>query len=243
MIAARFDDEPTPEFNDPNEEMIWRIARANLVFLRTYRDNADLIAVIEQAVLFSDELREIRREARAAFVDRAERAIERMQARGIAYGDVDPHYAAHALGAMVDRFAYVTYVLGDAFEIDEAARTLGLMWARALGLDAPDGIPIPHLSNATRVATSWAAGTGRRRLRRLGPPAARGRRGTSARRVAARSAARSPVSPHGTVIAGCCDRLNGYENGVQPSIDSGVIASVPGSRTGKAGMATDGRRR
>lgn len=147
MMLARFDDEPTPEFNDPNEEMIWRIARANLVFLRTYRDNADLIAVIEQAVLFSDELREIRREARAAFVDRAERAIARMQGRGIAYADVDPHYAAHALGAMVDRFAYVTYVLGDAFEIDEAARTLGLLWARALGLQAPDGIPLPRLSN------------------------------------------------------------------------------------------------
>jgi len=150
MMAARFDDEPTPEFNDPNEEMIWRIARANLVFLRTYRDNADLIAVIEQAVLFSDELREIRREARAAFVDRAERAIGRMQTRGTACGDVDPHYTAHALGAMVDRFAYVTYVLGDAFEIDEAARTLGLLWARALGLHAPDGIPLPRLSNAAR---------------------------------------------------------------------------------------------
>jgi len=148
MIAARFDDEPTPEFSDPNEEMVWRIARANLVFLRSYRDNADLIAVIEQAVLFSDELREIRRLARAAFVDRAQRAIERMQARGIAYNDVDPHYAAHALGAMVDRFAYVTFVLGDAFEIEEAARTLGLLWARALGIDAPEGFPIQRLSDA-----------------------------------------------------------------------------------------------
>ena len=51
-------------------------------------------------------------------LSRIARAIARMQGRGIAYADVDPHYAAHALGAMVDRFAYVTYVLGDAFEID-----------------------------------------------------------------------------------------------------------------------------
>lgn len=139
MIAARFDDEPIPSFTDATEEMVWRIARANLVFLRTYRDNAELIAVIEQVATFSDELRTIRREARSAFVDRAQRAIERMQAQGVAFRDVEPRYAAHALGAMVDRFAYVTFVLGDAFEIEEAARTLGILWSRALGLDVPEG--------------------------------------------------------------------------------------------------------
>lgn len=140
MIAARFDDEPPPTFADASEEMVWRIVRANLVFLRTYRDNAELLAVIEQVATFSDELRSIRRDARVAFIDRAQRAIGKMQAQGLACRDVDPHYAAHALGAMVDRFAYVTFVLGDAFEIEEAARTLGLLWARALGLDAPEGL-------------------------------------------------------------------------------------------------------
>ena len=33
------------------------------------------------------------------------------------------------------------------------------------------------------------------------------------------------VRPQGTVIAGCWVRLNGYENGVKPSIDSGVIGA------------------
>lgn len=139
MLGARYDHAQPPSFHDPTEEMVWRIIRANLVFLKTYQDNAPLIAVIEQVVTFSDELRVIRRDARTAYVDRAQRAIERMQAQGSALRDVDPRYAAHALGAMVDRFAYVTFVLGEGFELEESARTLGLMWARALGLSVPEG--------------------------------------------------------------------------------------------------------
>ncbi|MFV0306721.1 MAG: TetR/AcrR family transcriptional regulator [Desertimonas sp.] len=142
MIKTRVDDERPPRCATIQEETLWRIGRANLIFLRAYRDNAALLATIEQVVTFSDELRQIRREARMAFIDRAERAIERLQERGLACRDVDPHYAAHALGAMVDRFAYVTFVLGDTFELDEAARTLSLLWARSLGLDIPEGQPL-----------------------------------------------------------------------------------------------------
>ena len=50
----------------------------------------------------------------------------------------------------------------------------------------------------------------------------------------------APVSPHGIVHAGCWVRLNGYENGVQPSIDSGVIGVCPAGRASNAGTATDG---
>lgn len=146
MMAARTDDAPRPHFDDPSAEVLWRIARANLNFLRSYRDNADLLTTIEQVATFSDELRDMRRETRQAFVDRAERAITRLQARGLACRDLDPHYAAHALGAMVDRFAYVTFVLGDTFELDEAVRTLSLLWARSLGLDIPEGMVVAGTS-------------------------------------------------------------------------------------------------
>jgi hypothetical protein len=57
-----------------------------------------------------------------------------MQREGLAFDDVDARYAASALGSMVDRFAYVWLVLHEPFELDEAARTLGLLWARSLGL-------------------------------------------------------------------------------------------------------------
>ena len=51
-------------------------------------------------------------------------------------GSLHAYYAANALGSMVDRFAYVWLVLHEPFELDEAARTLGLLWARSLGLGA-----------------------------------------------------------------------------------------------------------
>ena len=121
------------------EEMCWRITRANRRYLDAYMRNAKLFAVIEQVATFNEELREIRREMRRAFVDRAQRSIERMQAEGLALGDVDARYAASALGSMVDRFAYVWLVLDEPFEFEEAARTLGLLWTRSLGLVVPTG--------------------------------------------------------------------------------------------------------
>ena len=43
---------------------------------------------------------------------------------------------------MVDRFAYVRLVLDEPFDLEESARTLSLLWARALGLDVPEGQPV-----------------------------------------------------------------------------------------------------
>ena len=118
------------------EEMLCRITRATRRYLDAYRQNAALIAVIEQVATFNDTLREIRREIRCAFVDRARASIERMQAEGIALPDVDARYAANALGSMIDRFAYVWLVLDEPFELEEASRTLALLWTRSLGIGA-----------------------------------------------------------------------------------------------------------
>ena len=135
-----------PRFESMAEEMCWRITRANRRYLHAYMRNAKLLAVIEQVATFNEELREIRREMRRAFVDRAQRSIERMQADGLALGDVDARYAANALGSMVDRFAYVWLVLDEPFEFEEAARTLGLLWTRSLGLTVPTGEAVPASS-------------------------------------------------------------------------------------------------
>ena len=137
--AGTSPDDGPPAFATREEEMLWRITRANRRFLDAYREHADLFAVVEQVATFNDELREIRREVRRAFVDRAQRSIERMQAEGLALGDVDARYAASALGSMVDRFAYVWLVLDEPFDFDEAARTLGLLWTRSLGIATPVG--------------------------------------------------------------------------------------------------------
>lgn len=131
-----------PEFRSPSEELLWRITRANRRYLSIYRENRRLMAVLEQVATFNDEMRAMRRETRTAFVERAQRSIERMQSAGLAHRDLDARYAANALGAMVDRFCYVTFVLDEPFELDEAARTLSVLWARSLGLEVPEGEPV-----------------------------------------------------------------------------------------------------
>lgn len=119
--------------------LLERVERTNRAYLEAYREQARLFAVVEQVASFNPEFRGIRREIRNGFVDRSERAIARMQAEGLVVDDVDPRYAANALGSMVDRFAYVWLVLGEDFDFDESVRTLTLLWARSLGIDVPSG--------------------------------------------------------------------------------------------------------
>lgn len=154
LLHSNADDAPEEvvEFGSPSEELVWRITRANRRYLTTYRDNRRLMAVLEQVATFNDATRGMRRETRTAFVERAQGSIERMQARGLAHRDLDARYAANALGAMVDRFCYVTFVLDEPFELDEAARTLSVLWARSLGLDVPEGEPVPASSRRRRNA-------------------------------------------------------------------------------------------
>ena len=107
-----------------------------------------------------------------------------------------------------------------------------------LSRDKPRNVlRVMRTENAAGVSAGGASGA---RARRRGPRAARGRRRTSARRAAARSAGRPRSARTASCIAGCWVRLNGYENGVHPSIASGVIGACPAGRASKAGTATDG---
>ncbi len=111
-----------------------RVERATRRYLLAYRENAPMMAIIEQVATFNEEMRAIRRDIRQAFVVRAERGITRLQGEGLARADVDPRYAANALGSMIDRFAYVWLVLGEDFEFEPAVETLTKLWAGAIGL-------------------------------------------------------------------------------------------------------------
>lgn len=134
FLAVR-DEVPGPD----EATLLERVEATNRSYLKVYQENAALFAVIEQGATFNDELRKIRLEIRKGFVDRSERAISRFQSEGIVHDDLEARYVANALGSMVDRFAYVWLVLGEEFELDEAVRTLTLLWARALGIDVPPG--------------------------------------------------------------------------------------------------------
>ncbi len=112
-----------------------RIERANRGYLLAYRRNARLMGVLEQAAVLDTDVRKIRLEARHSWVKRAEAMIRRLQDDGLVAADIDPYYAANALGSMVDRFAYVWLVLGEPFEEEQAIETLTQLYCAALGLD------------------------------------------------------------------------------------------------------------
>src|SRR4051794_37782824 len=83
-----------PPLDTLEEQLLWRITRANRSYLAAYQEHAALFAVIEQVATFNDELRDIRKEIRQRFVEHANRSIARMQAAGLAFDDIDARYAA-----------------------------------------------------------------------------------------------------------------------------------------------------
>jgi AcrR family transcriptional regulator len=129
--------EPTPG-STPGD----LIARTNRGYLRAYRQNAAMMAILEHAATFNDDLRAIRREARTSWITSASRAIRQWQDEGLVPAFIDPYYAASALGSMVDRSAYVWMVLGEPYEEDTAVEQLTALYCGALGLAyTPRGAP------------------------------------------------------------------------------------------------------
>lgn len=127
-------DEPRPSGPlDPVE----RIRRANRRYFQRYRDEAALMGVIEQVSRYDAEVNAARMATMKHFVERAERAIRRLQEDGVADRRLNPSMAADALGAMVARFAELWLVQGYRnYDFEEAVEQLTLLWANALGLPA-----------------------------------------------------------------------------------------------------------
>jgi len=134
-----------------------RIEEANRQYLLTYRENAALFATLEQAATLSEELRDLRKEGRTMLVERASRAIKNWQEAGLADPGLDARYAANALGNMVDRFAYVWFVLGEDFEQETAVAMLTRLWVQALRLDREPAAAAPPRAVTPRRATARRA--------------------------------------------------------------------------------------
>ena len=114
-----------------------RIETANRNYVSAYKANAKLMATLEQAVTINPEIRQLRLDVRERFTRRNTRAISRWQAEGIADPTIDASYAAHFLGAMVDRSIYTWLVLGEPFEEERVITTLTRLWTNALGIVPP----------------------------------------------------------------------------------------------------------
>ena len=120
-----------------------RIRRANRLYLQRYRDEAALMGVIEQVSRYDPEVNAARMTTMKHFVERAERAVRRLQREGLADRRIKPSVAADALGAMVARFAELWLVQGYRdYDFDDAVDQLTILWGNALGLGPPGG-PTP----------------------------------------------------------------------------------------------------
>jgi AcrR family transcriptional regulator len=111
------------------------IEAANRAYLVAYRRNARLMALLEQVAQIDEDFRALRLRRTRAFTARNAQAIARLQERGLADAELDPRLAAHALGAMVSRMAYLRYVLRlDTASLEALTQTLTRLWANALGI-------------------------------------------------------------------------------------------------------------
>ncbi|GEL25327.1 hypothetical protein PSU4_42810 [Pseudonocardia sulfidoxydans NBRC 16205] len=113
------------------------IEAANRRYLEAYLRHGRLMVLWEEMPGVSPGLSDLIDDARATVVDRTRRAILRLQDDGRADPDVDARYAAHALGGMVNRFAYGWVAKDEPFDLDTAVTQLSLLWANALCVPVP----------------------------------------------------------------------------------------------------------
>jgi AcrR family transcriptional regulator len=122
--------DPAPGDADPIE----RIRLANRHYLEAYRKNAKLMAVIRQVSSFDPEVRETRAQRQTELAHAIEIRIRGLQEAGLADRDIDPAYAAQALGGMVALFAEHLFTEKTSFDPDTAVEQLTRLWANALGI-------------------------------------------------------------------------------------------------------------
>lgn len=141
------DRSPRPHDETPYEQLL----RANRRYYEMYVKRAKLMGLVEQVATFNDEFRALRREVRRQIIERGERGIRRWQEQGLADATIDAHYAANALGSMVDRSVYVWLVLEEPHDPDIAIATLTTLWANAIGLPTPDHDRAGRRGRSTKV--------------------------------------------------------------------------------------------
>lgn len=132
MVRTMYEAATVPE--DVEHEPHVRIEHSTRAYLRTYQEHAGLMAILEQVATFNPGFREMRREIRQAFRDRTERGLRRLQQEGLVDPALSPKCAAEALGSMVSNFCYVSFVLGEVYDEEEAVRTITDIWVRGIGL-------------------------------------------------------------------------------------------------------------
>ncbi|RAG83464.1 TetR/AcrR family transcriptional regulator [Streptacidiphilus pinicola] len=115
------------------------IDASNREYLRSYKQNARLMALFEQVAQIDPTFRALRIQRGNAFAQRNAKLIRQLQERGEADPSLDPLVTAHALSHMVSRMAYMVYVLEQRFAFERLVGTLNQIWCNALQLREPGG--------------------------------------------------------------------------------------------------------
>jgi AcrR family transcriptional regulator len=87
-----------------------RLRESNRNYLGDYRDEARIMGVIEQVSRYDAEVAAARFARENEYIEGTKDAIRRLQRQGLADASLDPKVAAHALSAMVTRFAEMWFV-------------------------------------------------------------------------------------------------------------------------------------
>lgn len=153
-----------------NEDPRAVIEASNRAYLLSYQRNAKLMRLLEQVSAIDERVRELRHRRSQAFVERNAHSIRRLQARGLADPDLDALLTATALSSMVSRVAYVNYVVGGEWELEELVDELTRLWVNALGIGREGTKPPVDAAPAQPVA--GGAGTPSSAAHQsFGPPA------------------------------------------------------------------------
>ena len=113
------------------------LRNANARYLREFLHNGKLMLLWEHVAGFDDEAWQLMAEWRKPFIDRAERAIRRLQSSGMADEKIDPQSAAMALTGMVRQFTIEWFQAPDPEQtLGSAIEVLTRLWANALGIPA-----------------------------------------------------------------------------------------------------------
>lgn len=126
-----------------------RLRDALRQYLERYRDDARIMAVIEQVSRFDDHVHAVLFARHKHQNEQLAESIRELQRRGMADPQLDPAIAAAALGAMSTRFAEM--LLSQGFvecTLDEAVEQLTRMFVNALRLT--EGSPARRRRLATR---------------------------------------------------------------------------------------------
>ena len=120
----------------PGDSPIERIHQANRRYLQRYREEAQIMGVIEQVSRYDTHVNDARKARQQHFATRSERAIRHWQSEGFVDPGIDAAFAADALGAMVARMAEMLLVQGyREYDFDHAVEQLTRIWANALQLE------------------------------------------------------------------------------------------------------------